>query len=98
VRGMATDVSVVWLPTSRTAAHQCHHRAGRHATTTDTPTRVRTSTQMSTLTHHRSSDRRRRTCRCGHAVAQLPGGGDLRGATSAPTAEGIARGGGTTTS
>jgi hypothetical protein len=45
VRGMATGVSVVRLPTSRMAAHQCRRRVGRHATTTDVPTRVRTSMQ-----------------------------------------------------
>jgi hypothetical protein len=48
VRGTATSVSAVKLPTSRTAVHQHRHlhREGRHATTTDTPTRARTSTQM----------------------------------------------------
>jgi hypothetical protein len=38
--GTTTDASVVWLPTSRTAMHQRHRRAGRHATTIDAPTRV----------------------------------------------------------
>jgi hypothetical protein len=94
VRGMATGVSAVRLPSSRMAAHQRHRLAGRHVTTTDTPTRARTSMPTPTLTVLRSSGGCRRTLRCGHAVARLPGGSNLRGTTSAPATEGAARGSG----
>jgi hypothetical protein len=52
MRGVETGVSAVQLVISRTAAHQRHRRAGRHATTTDTPTRE---------THRHSSGEHRRT-------------------------------------
>jgi hypothetical protein len=60
-RGTTTDVSVVRLPTIRTTAHQHRRHAGRRATTTDAPKRVRTSTPTPTLTLHHSSGGRRRT-------------------------------------
>jgi hypothetical protein len=76
-RGTATDASVVRLTISCTAAHQRHRHAGRRATTTDTPTRARTSmpTPMLTLCH--SSGGRRRTlplqpCCCAAAQRQRP--------------------------
>jgi hypothetical protein len=43
MRGTVTGVSAIRLPISRTTAHQRHRRAGQHATTTDTPMRVRMS-------------------------------------------------------
>jgi hypothetical protein len=52
MRGMETGVSAVRLVISYTVAHQRHRRAGRHATTTDAPTRA---------THRHSSGERRRT-------------------------------------
>jgi hypothetical protein len=76
-RGMATGASTVRLPTNRETAHQRRHRVGRHATTTDAPTRARTSTRTLTLTHRRSFDGRRRTsplrpCCCAAARRQRP--------------------------
>jgi hypothetical protein len=55
MRGTSTGASAVRLPTSRTAAHQRHRHAGRHATTTDAPTRAQMSTRTPTLTPRRSS-------------------------------------------
>jgi hypothetical protein len=77
VRGMATDASAVRLPISCTVPHQCHRRAGRHATTTDAPMRVRTSTPSLTLTVRHSSGGRRRTlplrpCCCAATRRQRP--------------------------
>jgi hypothetical protein len=77
VREMATGVSAVRLPTSRTAAHQRHRRAGRHATTTDAPTRERMWKQTLTLTHrHTFGGRRRilplRPCCCAAARRWRP--------------------------
>jgi hypothetical protein len=61
VRGTATGVSAVRLPISRTTAHQHHHCTGRHVTTTDTPKKARTSTQMPTQMLRRSFDGCHRT-------------------------------------
>jgi hypothetical protein len=77
VRGMATDVSALRLPISRTVAHQHRRHVGQHATTTDAPTREQISTPTPTLTLHRSSGGHRRTlplrpCYCAAARRQRP--------------------------
>jgi hypothetical protein len=55
VRGMAIGVSAVRLPSSRTTARQHHRHTGQHATTTDAPTKARTSAPTPTLTPRRTS-------------------------------------------
>jgi hypothetical protein len=77
MRGMATCVSVVRLPSSRMAADQRHQLVGRHETTTDAPMRVRTSMRIPMLTPRHSSGGRRRTlplrpCCCTAARRQQP--------------------------
>jgi hypothetical protein len=59
VKGMANDASADRVPSSCGPARLCHRHGGQHATTTDAPTRARTSTP--TLTPRRSSGGRRRT-------------------------------------
>jgi hypothetical protein len=97
VRGMASGTSATRLPSSRGTAHQRHRRGAN--------TRQQ-------LTCQRGCKRRRqprqfptalqvgvaKPCRGSHAIVRLSGGGDLRGATSAPATEGAARGGSGATS
>jgi hypothetical protein len=76
--GNGDGVSAVWLPSSHTAAHQHCRHAGWHATTTDAPTRVRTSTPTPTLTLHRSSSGHRRILPLRPCCCAAARGSDLR--------------------
>jgi hypothetical protein len=78
-RGTTTDASAVRLPISRTATHLRRQCADWCVTTTDVPTRARTSmpapTPTPTLMLRHSSGRRLRTLQCWpccYATARSP--------------------------